>query len=82
MGQYLDIADYKLASIEVINNTPKEINDVVEEMSLYLDGKLELSHEDLKLQREFWSKFDDEFLYSETYKISPSFLRNNLDLLQ
>ena len=82
VGQYSDIADYKLASIEVINNTPKEINDVVEEMSLYLDGKLELSHEDLKLQREFWSKFDDEFLYSETYKISPSFLRNNLDLLQ
>ena len=81
VGQYARSSDYSEAGIEIINNTPEEINDVAEEMHLYLEGKLELSDEDLKLQREFWSKFNNEFLYSETYKISPSFLRNNTELL-
>ena len=81
VGHYSRNSDYEEANIKVINNTPEEINDVTEEMNLYIDGKLELSDRDLELQKKFWSKFNDEFLYSETYKISPTFLRKNEGLL-
>ena len=56
--------------------------DVANEMNDFLDNKLEFSNEDLELQKEFWTKFYNEFSYSENYKISPSFLRNNQNLLQ
>ncbi len=82
LGLYLLQEDYTAAGIKVINNTPEEIYKVVEEMNLDLDGNLELSNEDLQLQKEFWSKFDDEFPFSSMHKISPFFLRNNQDLLE
>ena len=72
----------KKSNIKVINNTPEEIMKVAEEMNNFLDGKLEFGKEDLELQKEFWNKFYKEFSYSENYKISPSFLRNNQNLLQ
>ena len=53
-----------------------------EEMNLFLAGKLKFSAEDIKLQKDFWTLFSNEFSYYENYKISPSFLRNNLNLLQ
>jgi len=82
VGLYTLLEDYKNASIKVVNNTPEEINNVVEEMNLHLNGKLELSSEDIKLQKEFWKKFSNEFSNYQGCKISPSFLRNNLDLLE
>jgi len=82
VGFYTLSEEYKNASIKVVNNTPEEINNVVEEMNLHLNGKLELSSEDIKLQKEFWKKFGNEFSNNKVCKISPSFLRNNLDLLE
>ena len=81
-GLYIHNEEFKKSNIKVINNTPEEIMKVAEEMNNFLDGKLEFGKEDLELQKEFWNKFHKEFSYSENYKISPSFLRNNQNLLQ
>ena len=82
VGLYIYDYQFKRSKIKVVNNTSEEIMNVVEEMNLFLDGKLELSNEDLKLQQDFWIKFKNEFTYSENYKISPYFLRQNQHLLQ
>ena len=81
VGLYILDDQFKKSKIKVVNNTPEEIMNVAEEMDLFLDGKLEFSNEDLKLQKIFWTKFNNEFSYSKNYKISPFFLRNNLNLL-
>jgi len=81
IGLYTRSSDYKEAGIKVVNNTPEEINNLAQEMDLYLDKKLELSNDDLKLQKEFWSKFRNNFPFNKQYIISPSFLKNNQDLL-
>lgn len=81
VGLYTRTSDYKEAGIKVINNTPEEINNLAQEMDFHLDKKLELSNDDLKLQNEFWSKFRNSFPFNKKYIISPSFLKNNQDLL-
>ena len=81
-GLHIFDEQFEKSNIKIINNTQKEIMDVANEMNDFLDNKLEFSNEDLELQKEFWTKFYNEFSYSENYKISPSFLRNNQNLLQ
>lgn len=82
IGLYIFDDQFKKSKIKVVNNSQKEIMDAAEEMNLFLSGKLKFDAEDIKLQKDFWTLFSDEFSYYENYKISPSFLRNNLNLLQ
>ena len=50
-------ADYESAGIQLINNSPEEIRDVVVEMSERLNGTWQPQSEDEVLQRKFWKIF-------------------------
>jgi putative glycosyltransferase (TIGR04372 family) len=57
VGFCLSISDYASKGIELIENTPEEIRDVVIEMAERLNGTWQ-SHEDGEaLQRRFWEIF-------------------------
>jgi len=81
VGLIIKDNDFKKMGVKVINNSVDEIRNVSHEMNDFLDRKLELSDDDFYLQEKFWDIFKNEFFYSENYKISPSFLRNNKELL-
>jgi putative glycosyltransferase (TIGR04372 family) len=50
-------SDYRLQGVDLIENTPEEIRDVVVEMSERLDGIWEPHEDDQELQRKFWEIF-------------------------
>tara|TARA_B100001123_G_C14687391_1_gene779969 strand:- start:173 stop:634 length:462 start_codon:yes stop_codon:yes gene_type:complete len=81
VGLIIKDNDFKKMGVKVVNNSVDEIRNVSHEMNDFLDRKLELSDDDFYLQEKFWDIFKNEFFYSENYKISPSFLRNNKELL-
>ena len=81
VGLYTFSQEYHDNNIKVIDNTPEEINDVFEEMHLYVNNQFELDQEDLKLQSEFWSKYKLKFKNINYAKISPAFLKRHTDLL-
>ena len=81
VGFYVLEEEYHDNNIKVIDNTPEEINDVFEEMHLYVNNQFELDQEDLKLQSEFWSKYKLKFKNINYARISPAFLKRHTDLL-
>jgi len=70
------------AGIELVENTPEEISDVVMEMHLRLEGQWQGSKEDERLQERFRSIIPEGHpLKGFLCKIGASFLRNNQELL-
>lgn len=63
--------------IELIENTPEEITDVVMEMEDRLKGKWETTREDEELQERFWALFGPDRLKSQDVRIGSNFLREH-----
>ena len=82
LGLYTSTKEYDEVNIKIICNSKDEILSSFQEMELFCDHKLRLSEEDIKLQTKFWNIFNKPFNDLNNFIISPSFLRNNSDLLQ
>jgi len=84
--------EYKNNDIELQENTPEEIKNLVIEMEDRISGKWKESQEDLTLQNKFWSIFeknikksnlqDSIFNLEKKAKFSANFLRDNKDWIQ
>ncbi|MCX5696383.1 MAG: TIGR04372 family glycosyltransferase [Candidatus Omnitrophica bacterium] len=69
--------------IELIENTPEEIESVLSEMDDRLKGMWQEGDEDKELQRRFWSLFrHSEQQGTNNAKVGADFLRQNKDLLR
>lgn len=80
-GRFHTYLDYQKKGIELIENTPEEINEVVDEMEKKLTGNFDYSEEDNYLQKCFWSHFEKSDLFGVARgRIGKNFLRNNKDL--
>ena len=86
MGYSLSSAEYNSKGVQIINNTPEEIRDVVIEMVERLNGTWKAYEEDEELQKRFWEIFPknalDAFSGKPLHgairaKFGASFLRNN-----
>jgi len=73
---------FEQQGIELIENTPEEIRDVVIEMDERLKGTWETTDEDEELQRQFWSLFKPNEENSVfRCRTGTAFLRENRELL-
>jgi len=86
VGFSLHTSDYTSKSIELIENTPEEIRDVVIEMAERLNGTWQPHEDDEVLQRRFWEIFPTDAvdasqgrpLHGEIRaRFGAHFLRNN-----
>lgn len=84
-------SDYVSKGIEVIENTPEEIRDVVIEMADRLNGNWQPHEDDDLLQKRFWELFPADVLEPTNKRplhgeirgrFGAAFLRNNRDWLQ
>ena len=55
----LETEKYELNDVELKENSPKEIRDLIIEMDERLNGGWKNTNEDLLLQKRFWSIFED-----------------------
>ena len=82
IGRFLETSQYEELGIEVIENTPEEIADVVIEMDERLKGTWVGAKEDEGLQERFWSLLKPGELRGPiNSRIGAEFLRQNRDLL-
>lgn len=82
IGRFLRIEQYEAAGIEVINNTPEEIEEVVMELEERLRGVWQTTDEDEALQRRFWSLFKPgELNRVFRIRVGAEFLRQHRMLL-
>jgi putative glycosyltransferase (TIGR04372 family) len=90
VGFCLRTSDYMSKGVKLIENTPKEIHDVVIEMEERLSGAWQPYENDEGLQERFWEIFlacldTDSVRYLHggiRSRFGTHFLRNNLDWLQ
>jgi len=91
VGFSLLTSDYESKGVELIENTPEEIRDVVIEMAERLSGAWKAHEEDDTLQKLFWEIFPTDVvdacqglpLHGEIRtRFGAAFLRNNRDWLQ
>ncbi|SVD87181.1 uncharacterized protein METZ01_LOCUS440035, partial [marine metagenome] len=68
-------------NLELLENTPKEINAVTIEMDERLNGTWETTTEDDELQERFWAIFGPNKLKSPDLRIGTEYLRQNKDLM-
>ena len=91
VGFCLKSSDYESKGIELIENTPEEIRDVVIEMAERLNGTWQPHEDDEDLQRRFWEIFPTDTV--DSYQGRPMhgeirarfgahFLRNNREWLR
>jgi len=74
---------YEKLGLDIIENTPDEISDLVIEMDERLKGVWRSSEEDEDLQRRFWSLFKPSHLQGKIVsRIGAQFLRQNSQLLE
>ena len=86
VGYSLSSGEYNSKEVQIINNTPEEIRDVIIEMVERLNGTWKAHEEDEKLQKRFWEIFPKNALDALSgkplhgairAKFGASFLRNN-----
>ena len=90
VGFSLNSSDFESTGIELIENTPEEIRDIVVEMDERLNGTWQTHEEDETLQTRFWKIFPTNAVDSEGKPLhgeirahfGASFLRNNQCWLQ
>lgn len=83
-------SDFESKGVQLIENTPEEIRDVVIEMVERLNGTWQAHEDDEALQRKFWEIFpadaktaDGKPLHGEIRaRFGAAFLRNSRDWLQ
>jgi len=84
-------SDYDSKGVDLIENTPEEIRDVVIEMAERLSGTWQHKEDDEYLQRRFWEVFptkatsvhDGRPLHGHIHaRFGANFLRNNREWLQ
>ena len=71
----------KFSDIDILENTPEEIDDVVQEMQKRLDGAWNEKSEDKELQNKFWEINKMGKVKSKNIFIGTNFLRKYKDLL-
>ena len=82
VGRFLRTEQYDRVEIEVVENTPDEITQVVVEKDERLKGTWETTEEDEELQRRFWTLFKKSELHGIIKaRIGAEFLRQNKNLL-
>ena len=69
-------------NLELIENTPDEIQSVTIEMDERLNGTWKSNKEDNELQKQFWALFGPEKLKNPNLHIGADFLRQNIALLE
>ena len=67
--------------IELLENTPEEIQEVANEMNERLNNNWQSNAEDELLQKKFWSLFGNQYIKSENLRIGQHFLKHNINLL-
>jgi putative glycosyltransferase (TIGR04372 family) len=91
IGFFVRTSEYIAKGIKLIENTPKEILDVVIEMAERLNGTWQPGKDDEVLQRRFWEIFPTDALDADQgrplhgevrSRFGAHFLRNNRDWLQ
>ena len=91
VGFCLRASAYESAGVQVIENTPQEIRDLVVEMSERLNGTWQSHDDDDVLQKRFWELFPKNALdahrrrplHGDTRaRFGACFLRNNREWLQ
>jgi putative glycosyltransferase (TIGR04372 family) len=92
-GTFLDASLFEKFGIELVENSPEEISDVVVEMAKRVKGTWISNSKDDKLQDKFWFIFkrDSHFFHKDDFgnqqhgdikgKIGANFLRSNQELL-
>ena len=81
-GRFLRSEQYEDMGIELIDNTPEEIMDVVDEMDKRLKGIWQTNETDEELQSCFWSFFKSSDLHGVIRsRVGTKFLRQNRELL-
>jgi putative glycosyltransferase (TIGR04372 family) len=73
---------YEQRYLKTINNTPKEILDVVVEMEKRLNNEWTETNEDIELQNEYWKINSFNQMPKFNCRIGSNFLKSNLDLLK
>ena len=69
--------EYKLNDVELEENSPEEIRDLVIEMNERLSGRWKDTNEDLLLQKRFWSIFEHRIKRLNLKHISKNLHFNN-----
>ena len=69
------------SDIDILENTPEEIDDAVQEMQKRLDGTWKVKPEDKELQERFWEINKMGKIKSENHFIGTNFLRKYKHLL-
>lgn len=81
-GRFHRTEEYENMGIELIENTPEEIFDVVDEQLQRLSGTWKTTQEDEEFQNKFWSYFEASELHGVIRsRIGTKFLRQNQELL-
>lgn len=82
VGKFEHAEKHESMGIELIENTPEEIWDVVDEMDQRLKGTWATREEDEALQESFWSHLKSSDLHGVIYsRIGAKFLRENKEVL-
>jgi len=81
-GNFMETKSYDKAGIDIVNNTPEEIKDLVIEIDDRLKGRWKTTKEDEYLQERFWRPFKLNGNRGKTLpRIGAKFLRQNCNLL-
>jgi putative glycosyltransferase (TIGR04372 family) len=82
VGMYQEASQYKTYGLEIVNNTPEEILDVVIEREERMQGYWKTNDEYEELQRRFWALYKPSEIH-QVFKarVGSKFLLQNKDLL-
>ncbi|MFC1679210.1 TIGR04372 family glycosyltransferase [Elusimicrobiota bacterium] len=83
VGRFLRTEQYEERDLEIIDNTPAEIEAATMEMLGRLEGTWKTTDEDEELQRRFWALLSPSDDINKVFRsrIGAQFLRENRDLL-
>jgi len=83
LGGLCDIKEYDRLGIDIVENTPEEITELVIEMDERIKGRWKTTEEDEALQRRLGSLFTHGRLHGRVMThMGTKFLRNNRELLR
>lgn len=82
VGRFLHTHHYEENNLEIVHNTPEEIEAATMEMDERLKGTWKSTEEDEELQKRFWALFKPSFINKVFLsRIGAVFLRENKELL-
>ena len=73
--------DFEAAGVTVVDHSPEEIRDLVVEVMDRMDGKIDHTAEDARLQRAFKSLLEADPMYATNARVGRDFLRKYAWLL-